>query len=117
MERMAAPPVVLIVDDEASVRRALVRMLAGTEAKIVSAASAEEAWPLVEAEPPALVICDYRLGRGENGAAFLARVHGHCPTARLVLHTADDVAPAEFEVWPKPADMPALRALVTSLPR
>ena len=59
------------------------------------ARSAEEAQLLVEAEPPTLLICDYRLP-GLDGVAFLERVHVRWPLVKRMLHTGEAVLRTSF---------------------
>jgi len=66
---------IVIVEDEPAVRQGLEVLLAGWGATIVSLASvgAARAWAEAgdPAQPPALVIADYRLDNGETGVAAI----------------------------------------------
>jgi len=66
---------IVIVEDEPAVRQGLEVLLAGWGATIVSLASVDAARAWAEAgdpaQPPALVIADYRLDNGETGVAAI----------------------------------------------
>lgn len=116
---MTSPLSVLIVDDERHILSALGRILRASGVRLRTAMSGEEAVPLIEAEAPDLVISDFRLGTGMNGAAFLRRVAALHPKARLILHTGNladpEVGTSGFEVWEKPCSSAALTDLVREL--
>lgn len=70
----AAPPLsILIVDDEHNIRRALAMILEGEGYSVFSAASAEEAGQVLEANPTDLVILDLMLPN-KSGLEWLREV-------------------------------------------
>jgi len=89
-------PTVLVVDDEKNIRRTLRMVLEAEGYEVREAESAEEALPLLEAEPVDLGIFDVRLP-GMDGLALLARardlwrdlpvivISGHAETPDVVL--------------------------------
>jgi thioredoxin reductase (NADPH) len=89
------PPVILAVDDEPAVLRAVARDLTRRYAKdyrIVSAASGAEALAALaelarRGEPVALIVADQRMPELE-GTRMLEQAAVHCPDAKTVLLTA-----------------------------
>jgi len=89
-------PTVLVVDDEKNIRRTLRMVLEAEGYEVREAESAEEALPLLEAEPVDLGIFDVRLP-GMDGLGLLARardlwrdlpvivISGHAETPDVVL--------------------------------
>ena len=79
-------PVVLLVDDEASILSSLQRSLRREGWRIVTVGSAEEGLEVLRRGPVSLVVSDQKMP-GMNGLDFLARVGGPAPKARRVLLT------------------------------
>ena len=68
-------PTVLIVDDEAPVRRVLERMLSRGEYRVLSTGSAEAAYALLESEAADALLLDIHLPTMSGLALYLAIVH------------------------------------------
>ncbi|RMF77649.1 MAG: response regulator, partial [Nitrospirae bacterium] len=79
---------ILFVDDEAGVRRLVAAALGRFGATVVLAASGEEAYQRVAAEPAAfhLVVTDFRMP-GMDGAELFRRLKRLAPELPLVLTT------------------------------
>ena len=109
---------VLIVDDDERVLRALVRALKRSPVHVITATSGEYALELIARDGvPSLVICDYQLP-GMDGLSFLATVRLEHPEVRLVLSTGTSKSPAlgsGIGLLPKPVDAAALSELIASL--
>jgi len=84
----------LIVDDEALIRKALGRVLRAEPVEVLEAENAAEALKLLVTEPVALVITDYRMP-GMDGLDFLRLVRERCPdTIRIMLTGHGDMSTA-----------------------
>ncbi len=84
---MTGKPVVLVVDDEANVRRVLAALLEQAGYQAATAASAEEALGQVGALDPDVLLTDLRMG-AMDGMALLSRVRELYPEIPVVLLTA-----------------------------
>ena len=89
----------LIVDDEAPLRRVLERMLGRQGLRVVGAGSAETAYELVAAEQPDALLLDIRLPTMSGLALYLAIVH-RWPLleGRIAIMTGDAEAD-EVRTW------------------
>ena len=80
-------PVLLIVDDEETIHRALTRTFRREPYEIVHAYDAAEAWQIVEHGPPiAAMICDHYMD-GTYGLDLLQQVRAKHPKVLTVLLT------------------------------
>jgi response regulator RpfG family c-di-GMP phosphodiesterase len=77
---------VLIVDDEAPLRSLLRRWVELEGATVIEAETAEEGFAKVEAESPAVALCDIRLP-GEDGLWLAAQIRLHHPRTAVVMTT------------------------------
>ena len=68
------PMRVLVIDDDATVRSAMVHLLQSWGCPCDSAESLEEALPLALQNPPACIISDYRLRGPRTGAHAIAEL-------------------------------------------
>jgi len=114
------PPRVLVVDDDAAIRAALVEALDDGTMDIAHAGSAEEAIGLLETDRvPDLVLSDIRM-RGIDGLDLLRIVRDRAPGSKVVMMTAyHDVGTAvtamregAADFLCKPFDLPTLRGVV-----
>jgi putative two-component system response regulator len=79
---------VLIVDDDASIRRLLQLWVEGEGAMVVEAASSEQAMSLIESQgPPAVALCDINLP-GKNGFWLAEQLRTRHPETAVVITTA-----------------------------
>ena len=86
--------VVLCVDDETEILRALQRELRHVADNVITATSGEEALALLEEHNAAVVVSDMRMP-GMNGATFLHRVLEFSPqTFRMLLTGHADIEAA-----------------------
>lgn len=111
---------VLIVDDSATTRAVLARMLVSAGHVVWQANSAEDGLALVKSRQPALVIADLELNQGANGIEFLHQVGRLFPGTRKILMSGslppwvrEEQIP--FPVLLKPVRMAAFRALVATM--
>jgi DNA-binding NtrC family response regulator len=95
----AAARTLLIVDDEAPLRRVLERLLGRDGLRVVGAGSAETAYELVAAEQPDALLLDIRLPTMSGLALYLAIVH-RWPLlqGRIAIMTGDAEAD-EVRTW------------------
>ncbi|NWG87886.1 MAG: response regulator [Hydrogenophilaceae bacterium] len=116
---------VLVVDDDESVLDALVALLRGWGLDVIMARSGAEALAQV-AQPPSLVLTDYRLSIGETGLDVVERLRQLFRGAEfpVVVVTGDTtevgmraVADQGYALLHKPVQPAKLRALVTRLLR
>ncbi|MEO5657373.1 MAG: response regulator [Nitrospiria bacterium] len=78
-------PTILVVDDEPSVRRALQRLFAREQYRVLDAGGAEEALKLVAANPIDLIITDYAMPEC-NGLELLVRMKkSHPEIVRMIM--------------------------------
>ncbi|MGA6829300.1 sigma-54-dependent transcriptional regulator [Nitrospira sp. NS4] len=78
---------ILVVEDEANIRSALVTMLEKLGHKVQGAGTAEEALALLEHTKADLVITDLRMP-GLGGMEFLRRMKEHAPETEAIVMTA-----------------------------
>jgi len=78
---------VLIVEDEAPVRRLLHRWLDAEGVSAVEAASAEQGLLLASQAPPAVALCDINLPRGQNGFWLVEQLRLLQPATAIVMTT------------------------------
>lgn len=90
---------VLIVDDEASLRRVLERALSREGYRVLSTGTAEAAYSLLESEPADAVLLDIRLPTMSGLALYLAIIHRwpHLD-GRIAIMTGDADA-EEVRTW------------------
>lgn len=118
------PRTILIVDDEAALRRMLTRMLQIDGHTVVAAATAAEAIHHLRKQRFDLVLSDHGLGMGMNGLELAAAVRDVWPGTRFILVTAwgGSIDPAEVEplgveaVIGKPYRAPELRERINARP-
>ena len=120
-------PRVLIVDDEAALRRTLERVLRGMGYDVVTAADAQLAYEVLDETDVDLVLLDLHMPQMSGDTFFLALIRRWPRLAdRIVLMTGDTFAeighwPHELRVCPlllKPFTLEMLRlTLVASLER
>jgi two-component system, NtrC family, sensor kinase len=86
----------LVVDDDEHVRRALKRVLRRARWRVLDAADAAAALPILEREPVQVIVADHRMA-GMNGVELLRAVKSRWPRVQRVLLTgqADSAAVAE----------------------
>jgi len=80
---------ILVVDDEATIREILTRWLSGHGYRVQQAANAAEALRLIAAEEPALILSDI-LMPGASGIELLQQVKRQYPEVAVVMATAVD---------------------------
>jgi two-component system, sensor histidine kinase len=68
----------LVIDDEPEVRHATAALLGRWNCQVISAGSSAEMMARLDTVPkvPDLIVCDYRLGDDDNGAALIRRLRG-----------------------------------------
>jgi CheY-like chemotaxis protein len=110
---------ILLVEDDAAIREAMVEVLGELGYEVVTASDGEQGLRLAAAEPvPCLILLDWRMP-GIDGPIFLGRLRELPRGAEfpVILSTADRVASDTMErqvagVLSKPFDLDALRELL-----
>ncbi len=87
------PPLVAVVDDDASVRRGLTRLLQSADLRVLAYASAAEFLATGISVPPDCVILDIHLG-GMSGLELLSRLRELGHNLPVLIITAHDDAQA-----------------------
>ncbi|THD51551.1 hybrid sensor histidine kinase/response regulator [Phenylobacterium sp.] len=116
---------ILAIDDEAPIRIAMSELLSSWGYRVGVARGASEALSKLDGWPtPDLIVCDYRLARGESGLDAIARLQAAVgvlvPAIVVTGETAPDQLRAVIGGYPvlhKPLAPPKLRAAVTGLLR
>jgi putative two-component system response regulator len=121
---MPQPPKIVIADDEAGIRRAIQAVLAPEGYAIRTAEDGAEAWDLITADPPDVILTDLSMPR-LSGYELVALVRKHEPTSHtpIVVISSErdrknrvkafDLGADEFIT--KPPDSIELRARVRAL--
>ncbi|MCJ0763099.1 ATP-binding response regulator [Variovorax terrae] len=84
---------VLVIDDDDSVRLAMHALLGGWGCHCATADSLEQAWPLIEAQAPQLLITDYRLRENRTGAQVVTAVRARLGAGLPAIIITGDTAP------------------------
>jgi signal transduction histidine kinase/CheY-like chemotaxis protein len=118
---------VVVIDDESAIQRAMASLLAGWGHEIVTGGSGDEVMQRLSSRPdrPDLVICDYRLREGENGIRVIERIRAEynqdIPAMLITGDTAPDrLAEARASgliLLHKPVPNSKLRAAIVNLIR
>lgn len=90
-----ARALVVVIDDEAPIREAMERLLAGWGHAVIAAASGEEAVGRLASHPerPDLIVSDYRLRDGETGLDAIERLRSEYNETIPALLVTGDTAP------------------------
>jgi nitrogen regulation protein NR(I) len=112
---------ILVVDDEADIRRAFHRNLASETLQIVDAGNGEEAIRMIAKERPNLVLMDIRMG-ATNGLDTLRKLRELDPKLLIIMMTAYGTTQTAIEAMKlgaydyvlKPLEVPKLKALIDS---
>lgn len=112
---------ILVVDDDADIRRAFRRSLERDDLRVVEAGSGDEAIKQIATERPAVVVMDIRMGT-TNGLDTLRKLRELDPKLLVIMMTAygttqtaiEAMKLGAFDYLLKPLDVPKLRALVES---
>jgi DNA-binding NtrC family response regulator len=92
-------PLVMVVDDEALVRRALVRLLEQQGYRVITASSGAEALNLITYNPVGLAVVDYHFAhQSMNGLELVRRLHEERPTLAILAITGDGDAEIAAEM-------------------
>src|SRR5882724_3117099 len=112
---------ILVVDDDADIRRAFRRNLEGTELSIAEASDGPSAIHQVAAVQPDLVVMDVRMGT-TNGLDTLKKLRELNPKLMIIMMTAYGTTQTAIEAMKlgaydyvlKPLDVPKLKTLVAA---
>jgi DNA-binding NtrC family response regulator len=77
---------ILVVDDDANVRQFVQLALEDAGYSVMEAAGADEAWRILEQNPPDLLLTDIVMP-GANGLVLAARAHKLRPDLRVIFMT------------------------------
>lgn len=109
---------ILIVDDEASVRRLLARWINAMGYETTEADSAEAGLAVMTPDPAAVVFCDIQMP-GQGGLWLAGILRAQFPETAIVLATGVTTVPATTSLRPgilayltKPFDEPSVREAV-----
>jgi two-component system, sensor histidine kinase len=128
----AAPPadpasaLIVAIDDEAVVRTAMAELLSSWGHRVIPAAGAETALAALKGRAtPDLIVCDFRLARGETGLQAIARLQAACGVRIPAILLTGETAPEKlreaqaggYPLLHKPLAPGRLRAAVTTVLR
>lgn len=118
---------VVVIDDESAIQRAMSSLLTGWGHDVVAGGSGDEVMQLLSSRPdrPDLIVCDYRLREGENGIRVIERIRSEYNQDIPAMLITGDTAPdrlAEARVsglilLHKPVPNSKLRAAIVNLIR
>jgi DNA-binding response OmpR family regulator len=121
---MMKPIKILIVEDEAAIRRAMQRMLSRMGHEILLAANGEEAAELLRSHTPDVILMDLKMP-GMSGETLYHLIAGQYPKlkSRIIVMTGDPEAEEHYEwlelnqlpVLMKPFEFSQLEALLRAL--
>jgi DNA-binding NtrC family response regulator len=94
-----SPSTVLIVEDEAALRRVLERVLARAGYRVLAAASAETAYELLASEHADAVLLDVQLPTMSGLALYLALIHRHPALAGRIAIMSGDAEAEHVRAW------------------
>jgi signal transduction histidine kinase/ActR/RegA family two-component response regulator len=116
---------IVVIDDESAIQRAMSSLLTGWGHDVVTGGSGDEAMQRLSSRPdrPDLVICDYRLREGENGIGVIQRMRSEynqdIPAMLITGDTAPDRLAEAREsgliLLHKPVPNSKLRAAIVNL--
>ncbi len=91
----ASPGLSLVIDDETAIRDGMVKLLSGWGHEVVTAGGEQETLALLEGglRRPDVILCDYRLRGGENGAALIGTLRGRYGADTPAILITGDTAP------------------------
>src|SRR5437016_13053134 len=110
---------ILVVDDEADIRRAFHRNLASDTLQVIDAGNGEEAIRMIAKERPNLVVMDIRMG-ATSGLDTLRKLRELDPKLLIIMMTAYGTTQTAIEAMKlgaydyvlKPLDVPKLKTLI-----
>ena len=117
----ADKPVVLVVDDEAFIRIMLVDLLEEAGMTVVEAATADDAFQILEDAPGVrVVLTDIEMPGRMNGLDLACRTRERWPEINLLVMSgrtfqSRDALPTGVEFWSKPYSTDRLLSRVLSL--
>lgn len=97
--RVPAMNSVLIVDDEAVVRRMLSRVLERENYTVHEAESVASALKVLASAPISVMLCDRKMP-GKNGDWLISQMNKRFPATAVILITADDAVPPRIALQP-----------------
>jgi two-component system, OmpR family, KDP operon response regulator KdpE len=103
------PPTVLIVDDDATLRRALASVLDSLGYRVLSAGNPDTAYELAAAVPPDAVLLDVRLPSMSGLALYLAILHRWPALGGRIAIMTGDADAADVRPWLEAHDCPVFR--------
>ncbi len=121
---MSRGKLVVVIDDDALVLDGMGGLLRNWGCRVVTAATADvAAAELTSADPPDLIISDYRLANGQSGIAAIAELRGTFGTQIPAFLMSGDTAPERLRearesghhLLHKPVRPMTLRAMVNQL--
>ena len=95
----SARSTILIVEDEAALRRVLERVLVREGYRVLAAASAETAYELLASEPADAVLLDVQLPTMSGLALYLALIHRHPTLAGQIAIMSGDAEAEHVRSW------------------
>ena len=89
---------VLVIDDEAHVRKLYGDLLTREGFEVISTAFPNEALEIIDKNKPDIIILDIELD-GDNGLRFIEKYKSEYPDLPIILNSAYSIYMSDFKTW------------------
>ena len=89
---------VLVIDDEAHVRRLYDDLLTREGFEVLSAASPDKGLEIIKKQTPDLLVLDIEL-EGDNGLRLIEKFKAENPKLPIILNSAYSIYMSDFKTW------------------
>ncbi len=89
---------ILVIDDEAHVRRLYEDLLTREGFEVISTACPEKALDIVRKQKLDIVVLDIELD-GDNGLKLIEKYKAECPDLPIILNSAYSIYMSDFKTW------------------
>lgn len=89
---------ILVIDDEAHVRRLYEDLLTREGFEVISTACPEKALDIVRNQKLDIIVLDIELD-GDNGLKLIEKYKAECPDLPIILNSAYSIYMSDFKTW------------------